>query len=129
MGMDTTRRSILKMFGVTAVAGAAGASAVVEAAKEGRTISYAPPPAPNGFTYQWKRVFIKDDTPDFDNLVDMIKHGWKPVPASRHRDVYPEDGSYWVEIGGLVLMEKRTAELTPPRALETPSSLDDYFGS
>ena len=126
--IDETRRGILKMFGVgaAAVAMPIAAKAAEETVPIGYNITreyvrdYTPPPAPEGFTYQWKRVFVNTETPDFENISDMIAHGWVPVPASRHPETYPPNGSYWVEIGGMVLMEKRTDALTPPRPHPMP---------
>jgi len=122
--IDETRRGVLKLFGISAAV-AVPTTAALAAAKEValpalRQVDYTPPPAPEGFTYQWKRVFVNGETPDFQNICDMIGHGWVPVPASRHPETYPPNGSYWVEIGGMVLMEKRTDALTPPRPHPMP---------
>jgi hypothetical protein len=133
------RREILKMFGVAAatavpVAAAARVTSVerhVIGATSGdealvRTFDFAPPPPPEGMTYQWKRVFIASDEPDFRNIANMIDAGWKPVPASRHREKYPDNGSYWVEIGGMVLMEKSAKGIPPPRKYPEPH--DEHAG-
>jgi hypothetical protein len=122
--IDETRRGVLKLFGVSAAV-AMPTTAVLATAKEValpalRAVDYTPPPAPAGFTYQWKRVFITADTPDLENILQMIAHGWKPVPADRHPETYPPNGSYWIEIGGMVLMEKPTKDLTPPRPNPMP---------
>lgn len=135
--MDGTRRNILKMFGVAAIAATPPACEMVlasplpmtEAPATPRTFDYAPPPPPEGFTYQWKRMFVTAEEPDFRHILEMVEAGWTPVPALRHPEKYPPNGSYWVEIGGLVLMEKPTKDLAPPRAYPMPwetASLKDY---
>lgn len=119
-----TRRSILKLFGISASAVAVPATAAIVTEKvsqaaqvEGKVYDFTPPPAPPGMTYQWKRMFFTDQEPDFDYYLAIQKAGWVPVPASRHPEKYPPNGSYMIEIGGCVLMEKPTADLTPPRAM------------
>jgi hypothetical protein len=122
--MDASRRSILKMFGVTVAAGATGAAAVAAptVVKERVAMPFLDLPfkPPSGMTYQWKRIFITQDEPDMQNIVAMIKAGWNPVPASRHHILLSVEPHYWIEQGGLVLMEKPTDQLTPPRAHPLP---------
>jgi hypothetical protein len=82
-----------------------------------------PPP---GMTYQWKRIFITQDEPDLENILKMVAAGWKPVPMSRHADCIPARpgdvnvSSYWIEIGGVVLMEKPTKDIPRPRPHPLP---------
>lgn len=125
--MDASRRSILKLFGVTAAATAVAVPAVVE---------IMPPPGMGrfdnqfelpfevreGFTFNWKRVFVDGETPDIEHLVKMIASGWKPVPLALYRKYFPEQdaNSYWIERGGLVLMEKPSALIPPPVAHPLP---------
>ena len=125
--MDEGRRNILKMFGIGAAAATSGAAvagiaAAVPAAPGAVLRPFdLPLKPPKGMVYQWKRVFITDDTPDFDNLVEMIKVGWKPVPMLRHNEHFPGgERSYWIEAGGLVLMEKPAKDIPPPVAWPVP---------
>jgi hypothetical protein len=123
--IDQSRRGILKLFGVTAAAGAAAAVPLAAPAvfehKEvalGYTVDLK---VPEGMTYQWKRVFITAEEPDMDNILQMVAAGWKPVPAARHRESFPEHvGAYWIEIGGVVLMEKPTVDIPRPRPHPLP---------
>lgn len=127
--MDASRRSILKMFGITAAAATTGV-AVAKAAP----LDLVPktPPAlqnpmapgllkpPDGMTYNWKRVFITQDDPDLENIARMVMYGWKPVPLSRHPEMPANPVSYWIEHGGLVLMEKPTMDIPAPVKFPEP---------
>jgi hypothetical protein len=103
------------MFGVTVAATAVAAPAIAEVVKPAvlpAANPYELAVPPEGVTYNWKRVFIDTETPDFEHLVKMIAQGWKPVPLTRHREQFPELDirSYWIELGGVVLMERPTTE-------------------
>ena len=109
--METSRRSVLKLFGVTAAA-AATSGAVITPALSVKA-NYVDPftvigDIPKGMLYNWKRVFIDSQEPDMNNLIEMVGNGWRPVPSSRHPKMASEQG-YWIEHGGLVLMEKARA--------------------
>jgi len=112
--MDASRRSILKMFSITVAATAVAAPVVAEVATEAvkpwENPYELPFEVPEGVTYNWKRVFITSDTPDFGHLGKMVADGWKPVPLERHREHFPDVDyqSHWIERGGVVLMEKST---------------------
>lgn len=81
---------------------------------------------PEGTTYNWKRMFIDRETPDIENIGRMVVAGWKPVPWHRHGDLLGSNhGSYWIEHGGLVLMEKPTADCAKPVAYEPRFSLQE----
>ena len=111
MTMETSRRSVLKLFGVTAAA--ATTTTAVVAPLVSNTFAekaYVDPfivigDVPKGVLYNWKRVFIDSQEPDMNNLIEMVGNGWRPVPSSRHPKMASEQG-YWIEHGGLVLMEK-----------------------
>lgn len=126
--MEADRRSILKMFGITVAAATAGVAASnVEAAVLPPSTrvhwSVVPLQPPAGMTYNWKRIFITDDVPDLENILEMVAHGWKPVPMSRHREqLLGGEGSpsYWIEDAGLVLMEKATKDIPPPVGYPVP---------
>jgi hypothetical protein len=129
--IDATRRNILKMFGVGAAAAATGAVVATEADGVALYSREHPRPTPlemafqppEGVTYNWKRVFVTQDFPDFKNIAAMIDAGWKPVPKARHGNLLPDDGSYWIEHGGLVLMEKLTRDCGQPVAHPAPAPL------
>ncbi|HEY3623737.1 MAG TPA: hypothetical protein VGL12_15350 [Roseiarcus sp.] len=72
--------------------------------------------APPGWTYEWKThtVFNKQ-FPHYTN--QLLRSGWAPVPASRHRELlYPEYTDESVILEGLMLME-RPKELTERRRM------------
>lgn len=128
--VDETRRGILKLFGISAavavpittVTAAAKAAEVVPPALQNPLALALQPPA--GMTYNWKRVFVTGDTPDFHNIADMLSAGWSPVPAERHREqlgASAPPGAFWVEFGGLVLMEKSTDLIRQPH----PFAIED----
>ena len=107
MTLEADRRSVLKLFGVTA---AAATVVAVPAVADIALDEYKDPfivlgDIPQGIKYNWKRVFIDSATSDMDNLIEMVASGWRPVPRSRHPKMASAQ-SYWIESGGLVLMEK-----------------------
>lgn len=128
--MITDRRSVLRWLGIGAAAAPVAGTAIVAAVKEAKAEPVKKLPRhfrdpyhipadmiPKGVTYNWKRVFITKDLCDFENINAMVKQGWKPVPWNRHPGYFlPGTGSgdinvlaypqYWIEVGGLVLMEK-----------------------
>jgi hypothetical protein len=127
--IDQTRRGVLKLFGISAAV-AVPTSGVLAMAKEVappalQTLDLQPPA---GFTYNWKRVFITADEPDMDNIFEMIRAGWKPVPMRRHLEVFRPGTAnsdvnvmpYWIEVGGVVLMEKPTRDIPLPRPHPLP---------
>ena len=123
--IDETRRGVLRLFGISAAAAVPTTAAIA-------TVAEVAPPAmqnpvslplqpPAGMTYNWKRVFIDRATPNFAHIFEMIAYGWKPVPYDRHVDLLgPGDGHYWIEFGGLVLMEKPTNLCGKLRPVPTP---------
>jgi hypothetical protein len=67
--------------------------------------------APPGWTYEWKThsVFNKEYPQYYSGL---LRTGWSPVPAARHRDlIYPGYTGETIINDGLILME-RPKELT-----------------
>lgn len=120
------RRSVLKMFGVGAAAAATGAAGAVLAPAAAAAVvnpfsalmdRFDVPlgEIPKGLQYNWKRVFIDRDTADLNHLVDMIAAGWRPVPSLRHPSIGSDQG-YWIEVAGLVLMEKPEAPEEAPES-------------
>lgn len=73
---------------------------------------FAAPPAPEGWTYEWKRftVFNEED-PGYQ--VKLAQTGWEPVPLNRHKNMMPEaySGSGTIKRDGMMLMQ-RPAEVT-----------------
>ncbi len=75
------------------------------------TDEFAAPPAPDGWTYEWKRhtTYGKED-PAYQ--VQLAHEGWEPVPTVRHPHMMPGGKGYeLIERKGMVLME-RPAEIT-----------------
>lgn len=129
--MDATRRNILKMFGITVAAVPVAAVPAIAENVAAEPPKRGPPrirkpwlnplegfAPPDGVTYQWKRLFITQDEPaSLNHIAAMAAAGWRPVPKGRHLS---DDGSYWIECGGMVLMEKPTKDIPPPRAHPVP---------
>ena len=147
--MDASRRGILRMFGVTAAATAVPAAvltantattanaqrAALAAARNPFALPFSPPA---GMTYNWKRLFVTQDDPDMEHIVRLVVAGWKPVPMSRHCELLQKHGhhavycqsfaSYWIEVGGMVLMEKPTADIAEPVACSPPFGMTGRDG-
>jgi hypothetical protein len=115
------RREILKMFGIAAAAIPVAKVAVAEGPLPALHPLLNPPP---GMAYQWKRVFITADEPDLGNIANMVASGWKPVPQTRHPELPVTATAYWIEVGGLVLMEKPAKDIPPPVAYPVPVEAD-----
>jgi len=66
---------------------------------------------PDGWSYEWKRrLTVGQEDPAYQ--VQLARMGWEPVPASRHPNMMPLDGSYQtIERKGMILME-RPSEIT-----------------
>lgn len=113
------RRAFLKFLGIAApaAAGVVGTGATVSAAipapaaaKVGRLNPFEMPPGsvPDGWVYNWKRISVMGGGHD-QEFAEHVRAGWKCVPRSRHIDLFPDGQGYWIEVSGLVLMEKRDA--------------------
>lgn len=77
---------------------------------------------PDGMTYEWKRKSVFGQ-PDVDHMVDLQDNHWRPVPASRHPHLMPENeqaGS--IERRGLILMER-------PSYLTEEAREEDYMAA
>lgn len=72
--------------------------------------------APPGWSYEWKTHSVwNKEYPQYYNT--LLRRGWAPVPASRHRHLlYPEYTDESIIIEGMVLME-RPKELTDRQRL------------
>lgn len=72
---------------------------------------FAAPPAPEGWTYEWKRYSIVNQE-DRTHQTHLRRLGWEPVSASRHPEMMPENsGSEPIMRKGMILME-RPKEIT-----------------
>lgn len=126
--MKANRRGFLKALGIggaTAATVSIGAVAAKPALKlpteSGRNPFDIPTEiVPKGMKYEWKRVFIDGEQHDMSHLADMVARGWSPVPVSRHREVFGSDFHNWVEVGGLVLMEKSLAAIKRDAPIPEP---------
>ena len=60
---------------------------------------------PDGWSYEWKRKTIwgKEDPA---HEVELSRHGWEPVPASRHPQMMPKGNWQTIERDGMILMER-----------------------
>lgn len=78
---------------------------------------------PDDMIYEWKRVtlFGKEDN---QYMAKMKRHGWSPVPGSRH----PETGAIGEEpiiIDGQMLMERDTVSVEAERERTLRKSVED----
>jgi len=72
------------------------------------TDDFAAPPAPDGWTYEWKRrTVLGQEDPAYQ--VHLARQGWDPVPTARHPEMMPGQGNYpTIERKGMVLMQRPT---------------------
>lgn len=75
------------------------------------TDSFACPPAPEGWTYEWKRkTVLGQEDPAYQ--VHLARTGWEPVPTSMHPEMMPGQGNFPnIERKGMALM-MRPASIT-----------------
>lgn len=117
--MKEGRRSFLKMLGIGAAIAPVAAAGIAFTVNDAQAdfakklpgqfldqFYIDPAKIPAGVQYNWKRAFITSGERDIENLSAMITNGWRPVPASRHPEADGGGYHYWIEVGGLVLMEK-----------------------
>lgn len=75
------------------------------------------PPAPDGWTYEWKRKSVMGQE-DPAHMTDLLRKGWEPVPASRLPHMMPSGSTYdSVERKGMILMERPTELVEEARQL------------
>jgi hypothetical protein len=85
--------------------------------------------APTGWTYEWKTHSVwNKEYPQY--LTALMRSGWSPVPAARHRDLtYPGYAGESIIIDGMILME-RPKELTDRvRRRELSKAIDQVRSS
>lgn len=60
---------------------------------------------PDGWTYNWKRMSVYE-WEDKNNIINVRRDGWDPVPSSRHPEMMPKgDTSGYIIRDGMMLME------------------------
>lgn len=79
---------------------------------------------PDGWTYEWKRhsMYGKED-PAYH--VQILRAGWSPVPATRHPEMMPDQGSYNTILReGMILMECPTEIVEERRRIDLKNARD-----
>lgn len=108
--IESNRRKFLTILGLSVAAPVAALPAkkqiLAEYLETKNPLHIPPEIIPDGVVYNWKRVFITADEPDFENIVLMVTEGWRPVPAGRHPEYFEPSHNMAIEVGGLMLMEK-----------------------
>lgn len=94
---------------------------------------YVPPSVwPKGMTYAWVAVaHDSSGTPNADNWRNKYRNGWRPVPRTRHPDLFPmvpnvgfgDDTDDLIREGGQILCEKATAEVEADKAANEQRSI------
>lgn len=92
------------------------------------TDEFRAPPAPDGWTYQWKRrVNMGQEDPAYQ--VKVARDGWEPVPTARHPETMPHDGKNpIIERKGMVLMQMPTSIIEEKRAIELRRARGQVLG-
>lgn len=79
---------------------------------------------PDGWTYNWKRISVFE-WEDKNNLINVRRDGWDPVPASRHPEMMPKDDtSGYVIRDGMMLMECPTEIVDERKRFEMKKARD-----
>lgn len=86
------------------------------------------PPAPDGWTYQWKRkTSMGMEDPAYQ--VKLARDGWEPVPTARHPETMPHDGKNpIIERKGMVLMQMPTSIIEEKREIELRRARGQVLG-
>lgn len=99
---------------------------------------YIPPHIiPKNTTYAWVAVkFDEAGTPNQSNWANKYRSGWRPVPRSRHPDIFPmipnvgfgaSDGEI-IEEGGQILCEKPTRDVNASKKENERRALEQMNG-
>ena len=82
------------------------------------TDEFAAPEAPAGWTYEWKRKSVMgQEDPAYQ--VHIARQGWEAVPASRHPEMMPFNGTHTtIERKGMALMERPTELVEETRSID-----------
>lgn len=79
---------------------------------------FAAPSAPPGWTYEWKRKLTLGQE-DPAHMVELVRMGWEPVPATRHPEMMPGGWSAnTIERKGMILMERPTELVDEAKEIE-----------
>ena len=79
---------------------------------------YMTPPAPEGWTYEWKAKSILGQV-NHAHMTELYRMGWEEVPTQRHPEEMPFDGNYpIIERKGMVLMQRPTVIVEEARAMQ-----------
>ena len=99
---------------------------------------YIPPNVvPKGMTYGWVAVaFDNAGTRNDDNWRNKYRAGWRPVPRTRHPELFPvvpnigfgKDDNDIIEEGGQILCEKPTRDVLAGKAANERKSIDQMNG-
>ena len=77
----------------------------IEAIEEEGVNRFATPPAPDGWTYEWKMKSV-NGWQDPSYMSKMRRSGWEPVDASRHPEMMDQTHTGAIERDGMVLCER-----------------------
>jgi len=82
------------------------------------TDEFAAPPAPDGWTYEWKRkTVLGQEDPAYQ--VHLARMGWEPVATARHPEMMPGMGNHPnIERKGMVLMQRPAVITEEARSIE-----------
>lgn len=82
------------------------------------TDEFAAPPAPDGWTYEWKRkTVLGQEDPAYQ--VHLARMGWEPVPTVRHPEMMPGMGAHPnIERKGMTLMQRPSVISEEARSVE-----------
>ncbi len=84
---------------------------------------FAAPSAPPGWTYEWKRKLVLGQE-DPAHMVELVRMGWEPVPASRHPEMMPGNWSAnTIERKGMILMERPSELVDEAKEIERRKAL------
>jgi hypothetical protein len=76
------------------------------------------PPAPDGWTYEWKAKSILGQV-NHAHMTELYRMGWEEVPTQRHPEEMPLQGNHPViERKGMVLMQRPTVIVEEARAMQ-----------
>jgi hypothetical protein len=79
---------------------------------------------PDGWTYNWKRISVFE-WEDKNNLINVRRDGWDPVPSSRHPEMMPKgDTSGYIIRDGMMLMECPTEIVDERKRFELKKARD-----
>jgi hypothetical protein len=79
---------------------------------------FAAPPAPDGWTYEWKRkTVLGQEDPAYQ--VHLARMGWEPVSTARHPEMMPGMGNHPnIERKGMTLMQRPAVITEEARSVE-----------